>query len=117
MHLFFQLQNLQLIIFCMDGQECKANFRFLKYFSSSNISSVIFPSKRSFFFCNIIKTNHFLYCVLIMLHLISFFLLTKSLLVPYAYVPIKSIDRILLSSFELKTILLISSVQHYAFHF
>ena len=39
------------------------------------------------------------------------FSLTRSLFVPYAYVSIKSIDCILLSSFELKAILLISSVK------
>ena len=36
---------------------------------------------------------------------------TRSLLVPYAYVSIESIDYILLSLFELKAILLISSVK------
>ena len=45
-----------------------------------------------------------------MLHLI-FFLLTKSLLVRYKYVSIKSIDCTILSSFELKEILLIPSVK------
>ena len=39
------------------------------------------------------------------------FSLTRSLFVPYAYVSIKSTDCILLSSFELKAILLISSVK------
>ena len=42
-----------------------------------------------------------------MLHLITSFSLTRSLLVPYAYVSIESIDCILLSSFELKEALLI----------
>ena len=46
-----------------------------------------------------------------LLHLITSFSLTRSLLVPYAYVSIKSIDCILLLSFELKTILLPSSVK------
>ena len=41
----------------------------------------------------------------------SSFSLTRSLLVPYAYVSIESIDCILLSSIELKAILLISSVK------
>ena len=63
------------------------------------------------FFYNIIKVNHFLYQFIILLHLISFLSLTKLLLVPYAYVSIESIDCILLSSFELKAILLISSVK------
>ena len=35
----------------------------------------------------------------------------RSLLVPYAYVSIKSVDRTLLSSFELKEIFLIYSVK------
>ena len=39
------------------------------------------------------------------------FLHTRSLLFPYAYVSIELIDCILLSSFELKPILLISSVK------
>ena len=63
------------------------------------------------FFCNVIKVNNFLYCFISLLHLISSFSLTRSLLVPYAYVSIETIDCILLSSFELKTILLISSAK------
>ena len=43
--------------------------------------------------------------------LLYFLFLSKSLLIPYAYAPIESIDCILLSSFELKVILLISSVK------
>ena len=56
------------------------------------------------FFCNNSKVE---------LHLISSFSLTRSLLVPYAYVSIKSIDCILFSSFERKAILLIYSVKTY----
>ena len=63
------------------------------------------------FFCNIINVNNFLYLFIILLHLTSSFLLTRSLLVPYAYVSIESNDCILLSSFELNAILLISSVK------
>ena len=63
------------------------------------------------FFCNVIKVNNFLYCFISLLHLISSYSLTRSLLVPYAYVSIETIDCILLSSFELKTILLISSAK------
>ena len=62
------------------------------------------------FFCNIINVNNFLYRFIILLHLTSSFLLTRSLLVPYAYVSIESNDCILLSSFELNAILLISLV-------
>ena len=75
----------------------------------------LWPIQFTFFyilFDNIIKVNHFfLYPFIILLHLISFFSLTRPLLVPYAYVSFKSIDCILLSSFELKAILSISSVQ------
>ena len=52
-----------------------------------------------------------MYCFIIYLFLISSFLHTGSLLVPCAYVSIKSIDCILLSSFELKAILLFVSVK------
>ena len=43
--------------------------------------------------------------------LISPFQLTRSLLVPYAYVSIESTDYIILPPFELKAILLISSIK------
>ena len=55
------------------------------------------------FLCNVIKA--------ILLHLISSFLLTRSSLVPYTNFFIESIDCILISSFELKAILVISSVK------
>ena len=58
-----------------------------------------------------IKVYHFLYRFITLLHLITSFSLTRSLLVPYAHVFIESIDWILLSSFELNAILLISSVK------
>ena len=61
-------------------------------------------------FYNIIKVNHFLYCFVILLHLFSSFLLTRSFLVPYAYFSMESTDCIYLSLFELKAIFLISSV-------
>ena len=69
------------------------------------------------FFCNIIKVNRFLYCFIVLLHLISSFSLTGFLLIPYAYASIKSNDCILLSSFELSGILLISSVKTLCFSF
>ena len=62
-------------------------------------------------FFTIIKVNQFLSRFIIFLHLISSFSLTRSLLIPYAYVSIRPIDCILLSSFELKAILLVSSVK------
>ena len=55
--------------------------------------------------------NYYLYCFIVILHVISSFSLARSLLVPYAYVSIESTDCILLSSFELKAILLISSAK------
>ena len=96
MNLFFQIQSLQILIVCMDHQEYVANL------------DLFFDC---FFFYNIIKANHFLYRFIIFLRLIFSLSLTKSLLVPYAYVSIDSIHWILLSSFELKAILLISSVK------
>ena len=70
MNLFFQIQNLQLLILYMDG---------LYYIATFNLFFI--------------------------------FLLTRSLLITYAYVSIGSIDCTLLSSFELKAILLISPVK------
>ena len=63
------------------------------------------------FFCNIIKVNQFLYRFKVLLHSISSFSLTRSLLVLCVYVSIKSIDCILLSAFELKNMLLIFGVK------
>ena len=63
------------------------------------------------FFYNIINVNHFLYSFIILLHFFTSFSLTRSLLVSYPYVSIESIDCILLSSFEINAILLISSVK------
>ena len=60
------------------------------------------------FICDIIKVS---YCFIILSRLIFSFLHISSLHVPCAYVSIKSIDCILLSSFELKAILLITSVK------
>ena len=62
------------------------------------------------FYCNIVIVNHFLYCFIILLHLISSFLCIISLFVAYAYVFIKSFDCILLSSLALNVILLTSLV-------
>ena len=65
------------------------------------------------FFCNIIKVNYFYtvlsYCC------ISSFLHTRSLRVHWTYAPIESIDCIIFSLFELKLILLISSVKTLCF--
>ena len=52
-----------------------------------------------------------MYCFIVLLHLFSSSLQIRSLLFPWAYVSIESIDCIILSSFELKAILIISSVK------
>ena len=95
MNLFFQIQSLQLLIFCIDDQEFVVNLDY------------VFLG----FFCNIVKVNLYWYCFSIMLHLISSFSITRFLLVPYPYVSTESIDCIGLTSFEIKSILLISSVK------
>ena len=66
-------------------------------------------------FCNIIKVNQFLYCFIVLSYISSSLSLSKSLLVRYAYVSLESIDCILLLLFELKGILLISSVKTLCF--
>ena len=96
MNSFLQIPRLQLLIFCMDDQE----------FATNLICYV--------FFCNLIKVNHFLCCFVLLFCFVALFL-ARSLLVPYAYVSIESIDCILLSSFELKAILLISFVKTLCF--
>ena len=62
-------------------------------------------------FYDIIKVNNFLYFFIVLLHLISYFSLTRSLLVRYAYASIRSIHCIVLSSFKLNEMLIISSVK------
>ena len=64
----------------------------------------------SVLFCKIMVFKYFS-IVLLYFYLISSFLHTKGLFIPYAYVSIKSIDCIALSSFVLKAILLISSLK------
>ena len=68
-----------------------------------------------YFFCSIVKVNYFLFCLIILLYLVSSFLHTSSLLVPYTYISIESIDCILLSSLALYVILLTSSVNTLSF--
>ena len=81
-----------LLIFC-----CNFPFLILSSIVIINVRTVllvlfyVFSSK-------IIKVNHFLYFVFVLLDLISSFLRIRFLLVPYAYVPIELIDCILLSS-------------------
>ena len=92
MNLFFQIQDLWLLIFCMDDQEFVVNLNYV-------------------FLCFIIKVNQFLDRFVILLHLFFSFSHIKSWLVPYAYVFTESIACVLLSLFEIKAILLISSVK------
>ena len=64
------------------------------------------------FFCFFLEhhqSSSCLYCFITLLHLVSSFSLTRPLLFPDAYVCI--VDCIILSSFELKVIFLISSVK------
>ena len=61
--------------------------------------------------CFLLQHHHFLYRFIISVSLIFSLLHTISLLIPYACVSTESIDCILLSSFELRAILLISSVK------
>ena len=61
-----------------------------------------------FYLNNIIKNNYFLHRFITFQRLFSSFFLTRSFLVSYPYVSIRSTNCILLSSFELKAILLIS---------
>ena len=89
-----QILSLQLLMLFMDGQEFLPNW--IMVFLPSFVTS-----SKLIIFC----------IVIILLHLIFSFLLAISLLVLYTYVSIISIDCILLSSFELKTTLLISSVK------
>ena len=81
MHLFFQIQNLHLLIFYMDDQEFLANLDYPLYGLSFMFSFVTLSK---------------LFIFIIFLLLISYFSPTKTVLVPYAYVSIESIDCILL---------------------
>ena len=78
MNLFFQIQNLQPLIFCMDDQELQP------------ISIMLFYD----FFGNIVKVNHLLYYFIILANLISTLLHTRSLLVPSAYASTESVGYI-----------------------
>ena len=96
MNLFLQILRLQLLIFCMAEQEFVANLDLIMLFYV--------------FFCNSIKVNNFFVSFIILLHLTSLFSLTRSCSF-HMHVFTESIDCILLSSFELTAILLISSVK------
>ena len=99
MHLFFQIQNLQLLMFCMDDQKFSAN---LNYFSLR-------------FLLQHHYNNSFLHFIVILLHLISSFLHTRFLLVPHAYSSLESIDCFLLSSLIVNAILLTFSINTLCF--
>ena len=88
MHLFFHIQNLQLLSFMS--------------------SSLIWPKLNIFVLFYYIVTSNFFFSFLHFLHI-------RSLLVLLAYISIEPIGCILLSSFELKAILLISSVKTLCF--
>ena len=93
MNSFFQIQSLQLLIFCMHEPEFMANLDYVLFLFS-------------------VVTSSELIIFVLFYYIVTFNLLcshTKSLLVPNAYVSIEPIDCILLSSFELKAILLIYS--------
>ena len=64
-----------------------------------------------FLLFSLIKAYNFLYCFIILLHLISSFLNTRSLLVLYAHVSTELIDCIPLPSIELTGILSVSSLE------
>ena len=83
-------------MFCMDDQKFVAKLDYvLLCFLLQHQSKLII-------FCIVLL----LYC-----YIYSSLSLTKSLLVPCTYVSVESIDCILLSSFEFRAILLISSVK------
>ena len=92
MHLFFLMQNLQLLVFCMDGREFVATIVFLYIFS-----------------CNFTRVSPYI-------HFFIFGCLNNSALHtipgprPYGYEMIPSRISILLSSLALRAILLTFSV-------
>ena len=95
MDLFLQIHSLHLSNICLDDQKFVVNLNYAFYR----------------FFGNTTKVNSLLHRFIRMLHLFTYFSCTRSLLIPYTYVPIKSTDCITLSSFELTVIILISSVK------
>ena len=113
MNLFFQIEDLQLLIFFMGDQ--------------GPVWVVLFYV----FFCNIIKVNHFLgsfitllplgssFYILLITTIRFFFLhitvLFKSLLIPYAYVSIESTDFILSWLLIFNAVLLTCSVSTLSF--
>ena len=77
----------------------------------SGIYSQLGLSSFMFSYVTSSKLIIFFYHFVILLHLISSFWLTRSVLVPYTFDSIESIDCIILSSFEFKAVLLIVSVK------
>ena len=104
MHLFFQIQNLQLI-FCMGDQE------FVTSFGQFWLCSFMFSFETQS------KLTIFVLFYYIVTFIYFFFLHIRSSLVPYACIciSIESIDCIFLSSSKLNTILLTSSVNTLCF--
>ena len=94
MHLFFQIQDLQLLILDMDGQEVLINLIMLFYV----------------FFGNIVKVKHF--CIVLLYYYVSFFCsYILDLCLFHMHMHIESVDYIILSSLELLAILLTTSVK------
>ena len=104
MSLFFQIQNLQLSIFYMNGWEFLANLDNIIYVFFCNIINMLLIK----LLINISWTC--LYCFIVSLHSISYFLQTKSLFT-HIHVSNEPVDFIHLPSFEYKAILLISLVK------
>ena len=94
MYLFFQMHNLQLLIFCMESQEFLANFDYV-------------------LLCLFLQPNQIKHFYTVLLYS---FLHPRSLLVLCAYVSIETIDGILLSWLEFKGILLIFLVKALCFY-
>ena len=102
MHQHYNINVFSIICLCIVYFTCAVCKCFLVEFYSS------------VFFINIIRLMFFyvvLCVILLFLRWISYFSFTSSLLILYAYVSIKLIFVILLSSFKLKGIFLISSVK------
>ena len=89
MHLFFQIQNLQLLILCMYGQEFLAVLNYVFYV----------------FFCNVIKCKHF--CIIAFIFFfVAYYVFAYSICICFCWINWLHF----LSLLEIKAILLISSV-------
>ena len=98
MNLFFQILSLQLLILCKNDQEFAANLDYVIFSFVTSSQIIIFVL--------------FYYIITF-----KFFSIARFLLATYAYASFEPIDYIILSSFELKEILLIFSSKNYDFYF